>query len=297
MTIFAFSIKGDRNLIKTVEAFREIRQDLGSIVGGVNFMNKERTDAMKDIKFQGAFRGKGEFEWQVLGGLYGTKEIVNAAKKDIKRRLRKKSIAKHVVFLGPENIGLVRLLQKLFSSISLTKKIGKFLEQGILGYEVCSGQPNQVAIPLAYIGIDQVPDKSKILNPAIDGCGLFWFAPLFPAKGEIANTFANNVKDICVKHGVVPLITLTSVNHSCFDSTIPILFDPKDEANFKNAKACYDELMSMSESMGILPYRLSSTKMREFYEKHENLGVNKFVKTLKKSIDENETVSPLRYYK
>ena len=28
VTIFAFSIKGDRNLIKTVEAFREIRQDL-----------------------------------------------------------------------------------------------------------------------------------------------------------------------------------------------------------------------------------------------------------------------------
>ena len=28
---------------------REFRQDMGSLVGGVNFVNKERTDAMKNL--------------------------------------------------------------------------------------------------------------------------------------------------------------------------------------------------------------------------------------------------------
>ena len=31
---------------------------MGSLVGGVNLMNKERTDAMKNKSFKGAFEGK-----------------------------------------------------------------------------------------------------------------------------------------------------------------------------------------------------------------------------------------------
>ena len=81
--------------------------------------------------------------------------------------------------------------------------------------------------------------------------GLFWFAPLFPCKAAIVQKFTD-AKEICVKHNVIPLITLTTVNHSCIDSTIPILFDP-NKASFENAKACYEELMDFQDLLEYFP--------------------------------------------
>ena len=282
ISIFTFKIKGDKKLQKTIEVMRDFRQDMGSLVGGVNFMNKERTDAMKNLAYKGAFEGKDEFEWQVFGGFYGTHETVKAAKKELRSRIRKNKIALNAIILGPGNIGLVRWLHKLCSLSKWLEAPKMFLQQGIKGYEVLTGKPNQVALPLAYIGINKIPDENTPLNPATDGCGLFWFAPLFPCKAAIVQKFTDGVKEICVKHNVIPLITLTTVNHSCIDSTIPILFDPKNKASFENAKACYEELMDFSRSIGILPYRLSSTKMSEFFKGNKDTSLVKFIGELKK---------------
>ena len=68
----------------------------------------------------------------------------------------------------------------------------------------------------------------------------------------------------------------------------PILFDPKNQGSFENAKACYDDLMSFSSTMGILPYRLSSSKMTEFFDQHKSSSMVKLVGKLKKLLDENE---------
>ena len=296
ISIFSFKIKGDAKLERSVEFIREFRQDMGSLVGGINLMNKERTDAMISKVFKGSVAENNEFEWQIFGGIYGTNETVKAVKKEIKRRIRKYKIARYAIFVGPENLRLIKAIAKLTSSFSFLKNAEAFLNQALEGYEILTGKPNQVALPLAYLGIDKVPDKRETLDPAKDGCGLFWFAPLFPCKASVVLEFCNGVKRVCMKHNILPLITLTTVNHSCIDSTIPILFNPQDKASLNNAKACYDDLMDLARSMKILPYRLSSSKMNEFFHEHQDSPTVKFIGKLKMHLDENEILSVGRYY-
>ena len=100
--------------------------------------------------------------------VYGTHETVKAVKRTTESYSKNK-IALNAIILGPGNIGLVRWLHKLCSLSKWLKAPKMFLQQGIKGYEVLTGKPNQVALPLAYIGINKIPDENTPLNPATDG--------------------------------------------------------------------------------------------------------------------------------
>ena len=44
--IFMFSVKEAKELSKTIRVIRELKRELGSIVGGINLMNRERIIAI-----------------------------------------------------------------------------------------------------------------------------------------------------------------------------------------------------------------------------------------------------------
>ena len=90
------------------------------------------------------------------------------------------------------------------------------------------------------------------------------------------------LKKFCVKHNVIPHITLTTVNHSCIDSTIPILFDQRTRHLSKMLKHAMKNSWIFSRSIRILPYRLSSTKMSEFFKDNKDTSLVKFIGDLKK---------------
>ena len=84
--------------------------------------------------------------------------------KELKKRIRKYKIARNAIIIGPENLGLLKSIAKLTSLFFIFKNTTDFLNQGLDGYEVLTGKPNQVALPLAYIGINQIPNKTNTLT-------------------------------------------------------------------------------------------------------------------------------------
>ena len=66
------------------------------------------------------------------------------------------------------------------------------------------------------------------MDPARDGCGLIWYSPLVPMNPDRVSRYVDMVENICVAHGIEPLITLTSLSNRCFDSSVPLLFDRND---------------------------------------------------------------------
>src|SRR5699024_11403992 len=114
--------------------------------------------------------------------------------------------------------------------------------------DILRGRPNEVSLELAYWRSGTRPPAGQPLNPARDGCGLIWYAPLLPMQAEAVARYLHIVEDTCPQYGLNPLITLTSLNARCFDSTVPLLFDRDDPAAVARAQACYNKLVEDRKS-------------------------------------------------
>jgi hypothetical protein len=283
---------------------KEIFNNLEGVVGSINLMDKRRVCAMVAENPQGTgnhvvmTEKQVEYiakkynvpEWTIVGTIYGTEKVAKAAKKDVK------AIAKRKVD------------QILFSS-SLLIKLGKFatrhlklkvlesaktqLEKLSAGIEVMQGKPSQVALPLAYWRNPRMkPDKSRIMNPAKDGCGLLWYAPLVPAKADAMKQFIDMIRTITPKYNIEPMITFTNLSGISTDSTIPIVFDRENPQAVKDAHDCLDALVAEGLKYGFIPYRLN-------IKQQQTLNADStFWKTAGKiahALDPKGIISPDRY--
>src|SRR5699024_237358 len=130
-------------------------------------------------------------------------------------------------------------------------------------------------------------------NPARDGCGLIWYAPLVPMKADTVRQFVTMVRQVCTEHGIDPLITLTSLSPRCFDSTVPLLFRRDDEAETARALACYDALFQAGQARGFLPYRLGAHSMSMATAMQTPFW--RLVRELKQAADPGNIIAPGRY--
>lgn len=131
------------------------------------------------------------------------------------------------------------------------------------------------------------------MNPARDGCGVIWYSPLVPAKPEVVRAYVGMVRSVCIEHGIEPLITLTSLSHRCFDSTIPILSDPQNADETARAKRCYRALFAAGKEQGWIPYRYGIDHMDLIVDADTTFW--RTVAAIKTALDPNGIISPGRY--
>lgn len=283
--VFMFSIKETKDLNHTIKIIREIKQELGSIVGGINLMNRERIKAMFGDKHQNK-----NIIWTCVGGLYGPIEIIKQAKRIIKRKL--KNLSSPVVFLNKRTTrlrnNLPNLINKYFFGIpDRMEAMDNF-------FKILDGVPSEMALALAYSKSKKTPSLKGNINPAVDDCGLIWFSPLLPIRPNTVEVFVKKIISICKKHKIDPLITLTTISNQCFDSTIPILYKKDNVDDKKNAQSCYDELFRECRNMGLMPYRLNIDSMKIYNDEHDLTSV-KLIDKIKNAIDVNQVLAPGRY--
>jgi len=301
---FTFEVNNSKELESAVMAVREVLQSTSGITGSINLMNKERVLSMiipyphdkkgSDGKidpsvFTKLAKKHKVAEWTGIGALYGNKKIVNSTKSVIKKILKPK--VKKVIFVSHKLIRLIKRILDLFP-FKHTENLRTRIDTLCEFFNIVEGHPSEVALPLAYWKSDiKPPDNNK--NPAKDGCGLIWYAPLVPMKPERVSDFEEMVKCICGDYGIDPLITLTSLSERCFDSTIPILYDKTVEGAAKNAQACYDTLFKEGQKKGFVPYRMGVQSMHLITEKECTFAdtVNK----IKDALDPNNIIAPKRY--
>ena len=299
-----FSLKDDALLEPAVERIRTILGRLPGTVGAINLMNQHRVLSMaapfprerlgpNGLIPQEVVNELGRqyqiFPWTGFGTLYGTKGIVAAAQKEIKAVLG--GITTRMMFLTPERARTLSKLAKLIPGkrgkglAGMTATLEKSLE-------LVAGQPNETALPLAYWR-NQTPQKEALKNPAADGCGLIWYAPLVPMRPAGIRAYVDMVKEIAPKHGIEPLITFTTLNDRLFDSTVPIIFERDRPEAVAAATACYKELLHTGRSRGWFPYRVGIATMPTLAEM-QPLSTD-FHKRLKAGLDPQGLIAPGRY--
>ncbi len=291
----------DENFEEGVIAVQNIKQKLGSLVGGVNLMNNRRLLAMvekpevwkldqilPEMQVRKLAKKRKLPEWAMLGGLYGPNELTEAAQEIIRNELR--PFARRILFLSRRKITWAQKFAKYFSFNSFLRTLNGISE----ALNILEGIPSRVALPLAYLKNRVRPSENKELSPDKDSCGIIWFSPILPMDPALARDFTQEVTRVCIAEGIEPLITLTGFSERCFDSTIPLVFDASSESEVKKARDCYDALIEVAQEFGIFPYRLDVDGMRKYYKDLDFVSL-KFANVLKVAADPKGILSPGRY--
>lgn len=299
-----FSIADDKQLDEAIERVQRVLRTLPGIVGGCNLMNQHRMLAMAapyprehigpdgmiphDV-IQSMGRQYQILPWTGFMTLYGSKNMISAAQKEIKRILR--GVASRLVFLSQGQAqGLARLTQLLPGKFGA--RVARTTATLAKSLELVNGRPNETALPLAYWR-NPKPAQGQWRDPGRDQCGLLWYAPLVPMHPSSVRRYIEMVKTITKDHGVEPLITLTTLNDKVFDSTIPILFDANDLKQTQEAQQCNRELLESGANLGFIPYRLGISSMPWLAERMGSAG--QMNKKLRSALDPDNILSPGRY--
>ena len=304
---FLFGLRDDRLLEAAVAAIREVLARLPGTVGGVNLMNDRRVLAMSvpyphhklgpdGLIAESALRDDAQrlriHPWTGFGMLYGTAGVVAAAIREVRKHL--KPIASGMLFVSP---AAAQRLTRIASAVpTLRARFGPKLRTLESALELVGGRPNETALPLAYWKSGRRPPPGMPLDPARDGCGLIWYAPLLEMSPDRAREYVQHVSTTMQRHRLEPLITLSSLSERCFGSSIPILFDPANRTESEAACACHLALLEGGLRNGFFPYRIGIDAMGWLASQRErNAGFLEFGSALKRSVDPASILSPGRY--
>ena len=303
--VFLFGLKKPEQLGGLVGRVREVIARYPGIVGGVNLMNAHRVLAMavpyprERLDSDGLIppgllaelsRSNQVMSWTGFGTLYGSKGVVKAAQREIRALLR--PLASRLVFISPKGGRTLARVGRVLPSY-LRSKLGRNLDMLERSLELVAGRPNETALPLCYWNNRKQPRAGSAMDPARDGCGVSWYAPLVPMTPDSVTAYVRMVTAIMREHRLEPLMTLTSLSDRCFDSTVPLLFDLDSEESRKNAERCYWALLEAGRSRGFLPYRVGIQTMSWLSQSDATFW--QVVREIKKTLDPYAIISPGRY--
>jgi 4-cresol dehydrogenase (hydroxylating) len=300
-----FSLADDTLLEEAVHRVQQLLGQLPGVLGGVNLMNQHRVLAMTapyppatDLDSHGLMTASQVKQlgrtyqiapWTGFATLYGKKRLVQAAQKEIKLAL--KGIASRLLFLSPSQASwLAKLAHRLPGSMG--EKLGKTAATLKASLQLVQGRPNETALPLTYWR-GRVPQPDQDRDPARDGCGLLWYAPLIPMRSADVRRFVDFVHRELPSRGLEPLITLTSQGDRLFDATIPLLFDKKVEADSASASASLEHLIEEGRMLGFYPYRLHVQSQAGHLARQSSS--RQFISKLRHAVDPLDLLAPGRY--
>lgn len=300
-----FSLADDKLLEAAVERVHRLLVDLPGTLGGVNLMNRHRVLAMT-APYPGAdqldaagLMPPGLVEqlgrayqiapWTGFATLYGRPRIVRAAQREIRKAL--KGIGSRLVFLSPRQAGWLSALARRLPG-SIGTRLSRTAATLSASLQLVQGRPNETALPLTYWRA-RLAQPTLGRNPARDGCGLLWYAPLIPMRATDVRRFVNFARRELPALGLEPLITLTSQGDRLFDSTIPLLFDRQDGPASAAASAGLEHLIEAGQTQGFYPYRLH-VQSQGAHLARQSASAD-LVSRLRQALDPHDLLAPGRY--
>lgn len=304
VTAFFFSVKDDQMLEELVPTVRQVLRTLSGNVVAINLLNRQRMLSMMvpfpaDKASDGVLPASEVEElsrtyaitaWNGVGAIYASHDVAKAAKRTLRRLLG--PVTDRLIFVDARRVALARAIARFLPG-KPAERIRSIADTLGGALDIMNGRPNDVALSLAYWRSGQQPETGAPKNPAQDGCGLIWYAPLVPMRGADARRYVEMVERICPEYGINPLITLTTINDRCFDSTVPLLFDRNDERATERANACYQALYAAGQKEGFLPYRLNIDSMKILSDGGSVFSA--LAAQLKAAVDPDHILAPGRY--
>jgi FAD/FMN-containing dehydrogenase len=304
LTAFFFWVDDDERLEKAALAVREVVRTVGGNLGGVNLMNSVRLLAMEVPYPFDAVAGNGALSaaqlrdltrqigvsaWMGAGAIYGCRDVNQSVQRVVKRLLRPH--VDRTLFFNRTMVQRVNRIAALLPQ-SFLRSARATVQRMSAGLQLLDGYPSTMALPLAYWK-RRGGKPAEARDPARDGCGLLWYSPLVPLKPERVRAFVHLAREVMAEHRFEPLITLTTLSDSLFDSTMPILFDGRDRDASARAESCYRALFAAGQRQGFVPYRVPVQFMDLVVDSQKTCW--NLIGRLKAAVDPAQILSPGRY--
>jgi 4-cresol dehydrogenase (hydroxylating) flavoprotein subunit len=302
--VFLACIDHERDVPAAVAEVRSLLQSIGGVMGNVNFLNGYRLaamscpypfdevppgSAMSAEQLQRLLRAHGLPPWMLIGAVYGEPGTAKAAIQAIRRRLRPYA-RRRVALTRPRLARLQRLLHWLPRRLACRLGWAQLDRMASL-MNLLEGKPDPVALRLVHWKCREGPPAD--LDAGVLQRGLTWYAPLVPMAPAAVSAYCRMVETICRAHGFEPMITLTSLSPRCFDSSVPLLFDPQVPGEAARARACYEALFAAGRRLGFLPYRIGADAAH-LLASAEGGGFS-LARRVKASLDPRGIIAPGRY--
>lgn len=298
-----FQLRAGHDVAALVERGRAIMQAFPGVVTSLKLTNRRLAMATTQPYPAGEIedgvvaqatlerfgRSNGVGEWLGIVALHGEGAVVAAAARGVRTRLGRE--AQRFLLVSPARLRLAGGLRRALGRLAPATLVQKLdVLRRTLG--LMQGRPDDLALRLAYWRSPAAAPATPP-DPARDGCGILWYAPVVPIKGDCTRRYVDMVERVLRAHRFEPLITLTTVSPTAFDSTVPVLFDASLPEETRRAHACHAALLDEGLALGFAPYRHGVQSM-DWLDRHSP-GFMRLVGALKNAVDPAGILAPGRY--
>lgn len=233
--------------------------------------------------------------WSGGGGLYGTREELRVQRRIMHRELDKYG---RLMFLDDKLLWAIKLIGNLAKKLKLINILMRtfgntsidMLESAPYVHNILRGVPTEYFVNHAYFR-HPLPRPTKNVNPAQDGCGLIWFAPILPLAGKEIIKFLDLCKTEYQKYGFDFYVAMLMLNPRTVVPLMSIIFDRDGET--KRAGELYDTLLSLMYQKHYQQYRAGVQSWEKIFDQSPEYLAT--VNTIKTALDPNNILSPGKY--
>jgi 4-cresol dehydrogenase (hydroxylating) len=240
-------------------------------------------------------------KWSMSAGLYGSKRQIRDQKKKLRQQLKASG---RIFFLSDRMVSLVERyvrfakksqgVFKHFLDQTLWMISGKKLstiEMLPFVHRILKGQPTEFFVRHAYFKKQTRPDHD--INPAWDHCGVTWFAPIVPNRGEDVESAVQLGESLYKKYGFECHVALMFHSSRSVVILMSIFYRRDNPDEWARADALLKDLIKTFRTENYLEYRTGPSCMSGSLD--DIPAYKKFLSDIKRSIDPDGILAPGRY--
>jgi len=226
--------------------------------------------------------------WAMSAGLYGSRRQIRASAARLKAALN--GLPVRIRVLGGDTLRQAERVAGFLNRLKIGRGLYRQIEDAAAAIGLLQGKPTRHFLQGAYW---RHPSMSTGNDPALDGCGLLWIAPVSPHRGQDIDRLLALTEPLFARHGFDALLTLSLLNGRAIALVSTLAFNAEDQGEAQAAAACYEALLRATTAAGYPPYRLASGAMAAAIDPKEPYW--QAVARLKAALDPAGVIAPGRY--
>jgi 4-cresol dehydrogenase (hydroxylating) len=299
--LFVCSVERDEDLGPAVETLRRLRlegtlrsvshvgNDLRLISGG-GPLRQQQGPLSREQRLQ-LRRAAGLGAWTIAGGLYGDAGQVAAARRRVKRALAGRG--RKLLFFDERRLAQAERIAGTLGRVGVARSLAPRIASLRSLFELNRGRPSNRFLAGAYWRRRGGLPPEGPSDPAAEGCGLMWLAPVIPATGEAALELVGLIEPLFNRHGFDAFLTLSTITDRCLGAVFTICYDREDADETARAQACYEAAFDAAVDAGFPPYRVGLQSMGRLARKSTVFW--DVAADLKRALDPDGLIAPGRY--
>lgn len=308
---YVFEVKHESHLPAVIDIFRDLALQ-GIVTTKLHMINDMVSLTVVTQRMEQAHRGGtylseedvaalrrqfGISPMTCAGGIYGTKAQVK-----LQRKILKRALAPHgrLLFISDR---LLALLEQVLATAWRRPWVKAVVERAagaslqVLDssphvHRILQGIPTDYFVKHAYYRSQRKrPDQA--INPARDGCGVIWFAPILPFTSQDMLPFLALARQRFQEAGLDFWVAVLLMNPRSVTCLMNILYDKDDQAESQRALALYHCLLDDMRAGGYQQYR--ACLLAWPHMQADAPDVHRLNQRIKEALDPASILAPGRY--